>query len=303
LHEQVGFESLSTRLLATDSDHVDRLITAIHVKSCPQIREHQPARSIACIEHGLSAPFDVSLVEGDLVGSEVVGELPPTTRQPGDDARSVARLAYSSPWSAVGGRPKRDPTAVLMIDVCWQALDVWKPDEPAREILAEHRASAEQDALEISTERFVDLILQRSITMYEKAVERSEPVVFDRGIPDCIAYALHLGTDPRPAIEASRTYRYNEDVLIFEPWEVIYTTDDERTMALDQVMAFHCRAEEAYRIAGYTLITVPTGTLEERVVFVEEFVGHAQVFLSPWIHNAMPTADQSSWTSSGTPLR
>jgi predicted ATPase len=153
--------------------------------------------------------------------------------------------------------------------------DIRRIDEPAREILAEHRARAEQDALEISTERFVDLILERSITKYEKAVERSEPVVFYRAIPDCIAYALHLVTDPQPSVKASEICRYNEYVLILEPWEDIYTTDEERTMTFSQALAFHRRVEEAYRIAGYTLTAVPTGTPEERGVFVERFVGHA----------------------------
>jgi predicted ATPase len=63
-------------------------------------------------------------------------------------------------------------------------------------------------------------------------------------------------------------------VLILEPWEDIYTTDEERTMTFDQILAFHRRVEEAYRIAGYTLTTVPEGTLEERYIFVEEFGGH-----------------------------
>jgi len=90
-----------------------------------------------------------------------------------------------------------------------------------------------------------------------------------------IAYALHLGTDPEPAIEASLVHRYNDDVLILEPWEDIYTTDEERTMTFGQVLAFHRRVEEAYRIAGYTLIGVPTATLEERSVVVEKFIGRA----------------------------
>ena len=169
------------------------------------------------------------------------------------------------------GAPGTGKTAVLG----HLTTGIGRIDEPAREILAEHRAAGEQDAQEISTERFVDLILQRSIAKYETALEWGEPVVFDRGIPDCIAYALHLGTDPQPAIEASMTRRYSEHVLILEPWEEIYATDEERRMTFKQVLSFHQRVQEAYRIAGYTLDVVPRATIEERASFVDRSIERA----------------------------
>ena len=60
-----------------------------------------------------------------------------------------------------------------------------------------------------------------------------------------------------------------------EPWEEIYTTDAERQMTFRQVLSFHQRVQEAYQIAGYALVPVPVGTLEERGAFVEKFVWHA----------------------------
>ena len=166
------------------------------------------------------------------------------------------------------GAPGTGKTAVLR----QLTANIRRMDEPAREILAEHRISTGRDTPDIATDRFVEMILRRSIVKYEQALGFGEPVVFDRGIPDCIAYALHLGTDPQPAIEAARTYRYNEDVLVLEPWQEIYTNDDERTMTFDQVLAFHHRIEEAYQIARYTLTTVPRVSTQERGVFVSEFI-------------------------------
>ncbi|MCL1592753.1 MAG: AAA family ATPase [Actinomycetia bacterium] len=169
------------------------------------------------------------------------------------------------------GAPGTGKTAVLG----HLTTPIRRIDEPAREVLAEHRAAGEQDAQETSTERFVELILQRSIAKYETALEWGEPVMFDRGIPDCIAYALHLGVDPQPAVEASMAHRYNEHVLILEPWEEIYTTDEERNMTFNQVLSFHESVQEAYQIAGYTLDVVPRARIEERASFVDRSIKRA----------------------------
>ena len=71
------------------------------------------------------------------------------------------------------------------------------------------------------------------------------------------------------------SHRYDDDVLILEQWEEIYTTDAERQMTFSQVLSFHRRLEEAYRIAGYTVFPVPVETLNCCGAFVEKFVWHA----------------------------
>ena len=58
--------------------------------------------------------------------------------------------------------------------------------------------------------------------------------MFDRGIPDCITYAVVMDVDPAPSRGAAEAHRYHRDVLILEPWEEIYDTDDERTMSFDR---------------------------------------------------------------------
>ena len=58
--------------------------------------------------------------------------------------------------------------------------------EPAREIIAEQRAIGGDGTSDRNPSLFVDMLLQRSI---EKHVAQSgtAPVLFDRGVPDCIA--------------------------------------------------------------------------------------------------------------------
>lgn len=59
-------------------------------------------------------------------------------------------------------------------------------DEPAREVLAEQRASGGRGTWEQDASLFVNLLLQRSIEKYEAAHGSGQRVLFDRGIPDCV---------------------------------------------------------------------------------------------------------------------
>lgn len=143
--------------------------------------------------------------------------------------------------------------------------------EPAREILAEQRAVGGRGTPEQDPELFVRLLLERSIHKHAQAAENT-PVLYDRGIPDCAGYAAHLGADPAPSLQASRTHRYHPKVLVLEPWREIYTTDGERQMTYEQSVGFHKELLEGYRRTGYELITVPRGSIEERVAFVRGFI-------------------------------
>ena len=146
-------------------------------------------------------------------------------------------------------------------------------DEPGRRVLAHQRATAGIGTPAQDASRFVDLLLELAIADYETAARQAGPTLFDRGIPDCIAYAVHLGVDPGPSVTASDRHRYHDEVLVLEPWEHIYTRDDERTMSFDQTVAFHDALTAAYDRAGYTLIPVPQGTVQPRVAFVRHHIG------------------------------
>jgi len=145
-------------------------------------------------------------------------------------------------------------------------------DEPAREILAEQRAIDGHGTPDRDPARFVELLLQRSIDKHEAAVRAGGPALFDRGIPDCIAYAQLLGVDPAPSIAAAARYRYHGHVYLLEPWEEIYTTDDERTMTFADTLGFHRAIVDAYDRAGYVLVEVPRGSPDTRAAFIRDYM-------------------------------
>ncbi len=144
--------------------------------------------------------------------------------------------------------------------------------EPAREILAEQRSTGGTGTHDRDPSLFVDLLLQRSIDKHQAAQGREGVTLFDRGVPDCIAYAVLMGIDPTPSILASERCRYHREVLVLDPWEEIYTVDDERTMSFADTHPFHEALVDAYERAGYALVEVPQTSVDGRVAFVRDFI-------------------------------
>jgi predicted ATPase len=146
--------------------------------------------------------------------------------------------------------------------------------EPAREILAEQRLTGGAGTHDRDPSLFVDLLLRRSIEKHEGAQRSQGPSIFDRAVPDCVAYATLMGIDPAPSVLASERYRYHAEVLVLQPWEEIYTVDDERTMSFADTIPFQQALVDAYERAGYTLVEVPRDSVEDRTAFVRDFIAH-----------------------------
>lgn len=154
--------------------------------------------------------------------------------------------------------------------------DVRAVGEPAREILAEQRAIDGDGTYDRDASLFVNLLLRRSIENHVTGQREEGPVVFDRGVPDCIAYASLMGVDPTPSVQAANRHRYHDEVLMLEPWEAIYDTDDERTMSFADTFPFHDALVDAYERTGYALVVVPPGSVENRAAFVRQFLSVRQ---------------------------
>jgi predicted ATPase len=145
-------------------------------------------------------------------------------------------------------------------------------DEPAREVLAEQRASGGRGTWDQDPSIFVSLLLQRSIEKYEAAKRSGRMVLFDRGIPDCVVYAHLAGADPEPSLKAVDVFRYGPQVLFVEPWSDIYTSDEERTMPFEDTASFSEALRDVYTRSGYSLVEVPQTPIDERVAFVRKVV-------------------------------
>jgi predicted ATPase len=140
--------------------------------------------------------------------------------------------------------------------------------EPARPILAEQR-SIDGNGLR-DARLFVELMLSRMMGDYHRLEASTEPVLFDRGIPDMLGYAALSGFDYPPGENAAQLYRYNRRVFFAPAWEEIYTTDDERTVSFPLASQFGDRLRTFYERCGYELIDLPLLSVEERARFILE---------------------------------
>lgn len=144
--------------------------------------------------------------------------------------------------------------------------------EPARLVIAEHMAATGETTLDHRPELFVEKLIERSLRDYEAAYD-SEITVFDRGLPDCAAYAAIFGLDEAPTLEIATKCRYESPVFMTRPWREIYTTDAMRRATFQQVEAFHTILEQVYLRLDYEIAEVPQTSPVGRAAFIEERLG------------------------------
>jgi predicted ATPase len=142
--------------------------------------------------------------------------------------------------------------------------------EPAREILTEQRSIESDGVPEQNPELFCKLMLSRSLQNYNQALNALDVQVFDRGIPDMIAYAELFSIDSTSFHKASDLYRYNPRVFFFDGWEEIYTNDAERKIGFEGARMFGASVRLIYQKLGYQIVKVPFLSIEERTNFILE---------------------------------
>ncbi|MGA7282121.1 MAG: ATP-binding protein [Acidimicrobiia bacterium] len=143
--------------------------------------------------------------------------------------------------------------------------------EPARELVSEHRETSDDATLDQRPELFVEKLISRSIEKYTTA-SSSAVTVFDRGVPDCVAYAMAYELDIGTALDAASRYPYENSVFIASPWEEIYTTDDMRRATFAQAETFYTYVVEAYQWLGYQMIELPKASVDERAALVVDYI-------------------------------
>jgi len=145
-------------------------------------------------------------------------------------------------------------------------------DDPARQILKEQRSIAGSGVPEIDAPLFNQLMLSRAIYLYSANSQTDGAVVFDRGLPDLIAYAGLFDLDAAVYERAAKTYRYNPTVFYFPGWPDIYTLDDERKMDFESANGFGEKVAGVYRRLGYRSIEVPRIPIAGRVGFIVDAI-------------------------------
>lgn len=167
----------------------------------------------------------------------------------------------SPPYFILTGPPGSGKTTALEI-IGQQMRTV---AEPARRVLAAQRqiggtATGDQDPA-----AFVAEMLLLATEDYDRAAGKT---VFDRGLPDLLAFTAYYQLDDQPARTAIEARRYRAPIFFFPPWEEIYENDPERTLDFQGAADFGELIRVGYRQSGYELIDVPPGLPEARARYI-----------------------------------
>lgn len=111
-------------------------------------------------------------------------------------------------------------------------------------------------------------MLSRALQQYEAALHSDALTIFDRGIPDLIAYSQCFDLASGAEMRAAELYRYNQKVFFAPSWAEIFKNDDERKLTFDQTCDFGENLRVAYQQLGYKLVELPYDTLIKRVEFI-----------------------------------
>lgn len=142
--------------------------------------------------------------------------------------------------------------------------------ESARRVIAEQRASGGRGTSDQDQHLFVELMLKRSIADASANASNRSPILFDRGLPDLLAYATYFALDTSNILEAIKIYTYEKDVFWFPAWREIYARDDERTMSFEEAAGFGEQLREVYQSVGYRLVEMPRASIEDRAAFIRD---------------------------------
>jgi predicted ATPase len=124
---------------------------------------------------------------------------------------------------------------------------------------------------------FAELMFERELRSYARAVEHDGIVFFDRGVPDVVGY-LRLMDLPVPASMdvVVRTHPYNSKVFVAPPWPAIFAQDAERKQTPEEADRTYRALVGTYADYGYELVELPRVGVDERVAFVLSEVRRAR---------------------------
>jgi predicted ATPase len=176
-------------------------------------------------------------------------------------AQAKCRLVVISGCSGSG-------KSTLLAELARRGYDV--VPEAGRQIVKE-QLFIDGDALPWKNDtKFVELLLSRSMYLYNAVRPRSRVVFFDRSIVEPFAHFVDLSPETSAyARRAVERYRYWKTVFMTPPWEEIFANDPERPYRFADAGAEYHVLLSAYRSAGYDTVIVPRAPTNERADFIE----------------------------------
>lgn len=150
-----------------------------------------------------------------------------------------------------------------IIDAMVEEKGVACVPEFARAIIAQQCAIEGDGLYDKNPQLFKELMLSRAIhDFFETDAEK--PVLFNRGIPDLLAYSDCFDLVRGAEVKAAELYQYNKTVFFAPSWEAIYSNDEDRQISFQEAKEFGDNLKSIYRELGYELLELPCASVNER---------------------------------------
>lgn len=166
-------------------------------------------------------------------------------------------------WYVITGGPSAGKTSTLAL-LAQQGYKV--VPEAARSVIDEQLAAGRTlDEIRADEAAFQMAILKRKVAD-EQGLDPSEIIFCDRGVPDTLAYARHLGLAESPELlEQVAASRYKKVFLL----EMLpYIKDYARAESAEEAQRIHAHLTVVYEQTSYPLVHVPVMLPEQRVEFI-----------------------------------
>jgi predicted ATPase len=165
-------------------------------------------------------------------------------------------------WYVVTGAPSSGKTALVRE---LEKLGYWVIHEVARAYI-ETQMEQGRTLQEIRADKrsFENWILHAKIAM-EEHLPKDQVIIFDRAVPDSIAYFEVAGLDAAEAIGKSPRNRYKKVFLLDRlPYEVDHARIEDSQIAV----RLHQSLEQSYKMLGYQVTKIGVMPLQERLELV-----------------------------------
>jgi len=116
---------------------------------------------------------------------------------------------------------------------------------------------------------YAERMLERDLHSYSAARAQSGPVIFDRGVPDTLAYMTLCDLPVPPHVAAAaKAAHYNRRVFLAPFWDAIFTQDSERKQTRAEAEATCSVMRETYTALGYEITELPRADAATRADFL-----------------------------------
>jgi predicted ATPase len=145
---------------------------------------------------------------------------------------------------------------------------IWTADEQALNIIRKELESGGKLLPWSAPSEFWKPVTASRIIQFREAPIQTHDCVFDRGIPEPLAFLKIEGIGaPKELITFSQQYRYDA-IFWTPPWKEIYRTTVERPWSWDYAEKLGTMLKDAYESVGYKVVEIPKDTIEIRTNFV-----------------------------------